>query len=437
MYIKQPNRRRFLKTGMSLAGIAAGTGMNFPAGAQTLATADKSTLEWYEYGVRSEYVKSKRIGTNGMYGLDRHPPEVPRDYGLRTPLQDSYGSITPTSLHFIINHGVVSPNIDPKEHRLMIHGLVDRSLVFTMDELQRLPSVTRFHFIECAGNSVPSGAIFGPGLARTLPTATVQQTHGLTSNSEWTGVPLSLLLERAGLKKEGTWIVAEGAEESKHFKSIPMQKVLDDTLVVYAQNGEPLRPEQGFPLRLLTPGYEGINNVKWLRRIKVVDKPYMHMRESTKYPNLYADGKSSWFVFQMGPKSVITRPSGGQRLAGPGFYDITGLAWSGGGTVRRVEVSSDGGKAWTDAELVGTAYRKAHTRFRMPWKWNGSEAVLQSRCTDDAGEVQPTVAEIDSILGVKLSLDWFKERPGTIPHFAAIQPWKVMRNGEVQNAIFA
>ena len=432
---KQADRRRFLKGSAALAGLAS-AGVIYPASAQTPTTGDRRPDEWYDYGVRSRFVKSMRIGTNGRRGRDPRPG-VPRDYGFRTPLQDTFGTITPASLHFIINHGYDPPDIDPAEHRLMIHGLVDRPLIFTLDELQRLPSVTRMHFVECAGNSTPSGTGFAPGLARTLPPANVQQTHGLTSCSEWTGVPLSLLLEQAGVKRNGTWVVAEGVEQGMHMKSIPIEKALDDTLVVYGQNGEPIRPEQGYPLRLLTPGYEGINNVKWLRRIKVVDQPYMGMRESTKYPSLRVDGKARWFQFEMGPKSVITRPSGGQRLAGPGFYEITGLAWSGGGTIRKVEVSTDGGRTWKEAEVQGPAHSKAHTRFRMPWTWNGSEVELQSRCTDDRGDVQPSAAELGRFIGASLSLDYFKERPDSINHFNAIQPWRVMRDGSVQNAIFA
>jgi len=232
--------------------------------------------------------------------------------------------------------------------------------------------------------------------------------------------------------------VAEGAEQGMHMKSIPIAKALDDALVVYGQNGEPIRPEQGFPLRLLTPGYEGINNVKWLRRIKVVNEPYMGMRESTKYPSLRVDGKARWFQFELGPKSVITRPSGGQQLAGPGFYEITGLAWSGQGSIRKVEISTDGGRTWKEAEVQGPVNRKAHTRFRMAWNWNGSEAVIQSRCTDDRGDIQPTAAELGKFIDADLSrgLDWFKERPDNISHFNAIQPWRVMRDGSVQNAIF-
>ena len=454
---KQSGRRRFLKEGAALALLshpvaqslrAAGQGAGGLAGlalggirsasGQTVGpeTTEVRPKDWYAYGERSRFENSVRIGTNGFYGRDQKPG-VPRDYGFRTPLQRSVGILTPAPLHFVIAHGYDPPDTDPRQYRLLIHGLVDRPLIFTLEELERLPSVSRIHFVECAGNSAPSGAGFAPGAARIAPTATAQQTHGLTSCSEWTGVPLSLLLREAGVKQGASWIVAEGAEGGKHTKSIPLEKAMDDILVAYGQNGEPVRPEQGYPLRLLVPGWEGINNVKWLKRIKVVDQPYMGMLESTKYPSLRVDGKSRWFQFEMGPKSVITRPSGGQRLPSRGFYEITGLAWSGGGAVRRVEVSTDGGRSWKDAELQGPVHRIAHTRFRFPWNWDGEEAVLQSRCTDELGEVQPTATELGQILGVHLDLDYFQSRPGTIVHFNAIQPWKVNRDGSVHNAIFS
>jgi sulfane dehydrogenase subunit SoxC len=436
MSSKQSDRRRFLKESAALAGLAVGAIPILNAQSPAPATKERRPDEWYDYGVRSRFVKSMRIGTNGRYGKDPRPG-TPRDYGFRAPLQDTFGIITPAPLHFIINHGYDPPDIDPREHRLMIHGLVDRPLVFTMDELMRLPSVSRIHFLECAGNATAGGQGFMPGYVRTQPEATVQQIFGLTSCSEWTGVQLSLLLQEAGLKKEGKWIVAEGDEQGRHTKSIPIEKALDDVLVVYAQNGEPIRPEQGYPLRLLVPGWEGINNVKWLRRIKVMDKPSMGKREITAYTNLRVDGKARWFQFELGPKSVITRPSGQQRLPGPGFYELTGLAWSGGGTIRRVEISTDNGRTWKDAQLQEPIHRKAHTRFRLPWNWNGEESVLLSRCTDDQGWVQPSVAELGKVLGVEISLAFFRERPDTITHFNAIQPWRVKRDGSVENAIFA
>jgi sulfane dehydrogenase subunit SoxC len=337
-----------------------------------------------------------------------------------------------------IAHGYNPPDVNPNEHRLMIHGMVDRPLTLSLEDLLRLPSVSRIHFVECNANSAPAAAVYAAGLARIQPSATVQETHGLTSCSEWTGVPLSLLLKQAGVKNGASWIVAEGTEQGKHEKSIPLEKAMEDVLVAYGQNGESVRPEQGYPMRLLVPGFEGINNVKWLRRIKVVDQPYMGMRESTKYPSLRADGLARWFQFEMGPKSVITRPSGGQRLTARGFHEITGLAWSGGGAITKVEVSTDDGRTWRDAEIQGPVHRKAHTRFRLDWTWDGNGAVLQSRCTDERNEVQPTIAEFGKILGVNLTLDYVRlKRDTSIGHFNAIQPWRVNRDGSVQNALLS
>ncbi|MBI4458728.1 MAG: molybdopterin-dependent oxidoreductase, partial [Acidobacteria bacterium] len=276
-------------------------------------------------------------------------------------------------------------------------------------------SVSRIHFLECGGNT------YGNDMRQ----KTIQETHGWTSCSEWTGVPLSLLLKEVGVKKGANWLVAEGAEAGKLTKSIPLEKALADVLLAYGQNGEALRPEQGYPLRLVVPGFVGLNNVKWLRRIKLVDQFYMTKFESSGYANMMRDGKARRH-FEMGPKSVITRPSGGQRLPGRGFYEITGLAWSGWGAIRRVEVSADGGRTWKDAELQEPVHRMAHTRFRLSWNWDGEEAMLQSRCTDDQGGVQPTFAEMETI---RLN----SGRAGL--GMNAIFSWKVTREGSVQNAM--
>ena len=428
MSSKRSLRRQFLKNSAALAGFAAGA-ISSP-GAKLLAADAPSAADLHAYGGRSRFEAAGRIGSIGLWPI---VPGTRRDYGFRSPLQDSMGIITPASLHFIISHGHEPPDIDPREHRLMIHGMVDRPLIFPLDEIKRLPSVTRLHFLECHGNSAAGGVTGEP---RKALAATVQDTHGLTSCSVWSGVPLSLLLGQVGVQKGASWIVAEGAETGKHSKSIPLEKAMEDCLLVYGQNGEALRPEQGYPLRLLVPGWQGINNVKWLRRIYVVDQPYMAMMESTKYPSARLDGKSRWFESEMGPKSVITRPSGGQQLGARGFYEISGLAWSGGGSIRRVEVSTDGGRTWKDAQLTQPIAPKAHTRFTFPWTWNGEEAVLQSRCTDDRGHVQPTFAELNKFWGV--DADYYKLPPNTsdMGNFNAIQPWKVDRDGNVTNVLF-
>jgi len=427
MNTKQTDRRRFLKSGAALAGLAVGASTG--AGPLAAEPVPERIDELHLYGERSHFVDSVRIGS--INNPERHLENEPSAFGLKTPLQDSVGMLTPASLHFIVSHGFDPPDIDPEQHRLLIHGMVDHPLIFTVDELKRLPSVSRFHFIECHGNSSTAGP---GGVTRLALNATAQDTHGFTSCSQWTGVPLSLLLKEAGVQKGATWILAEGADPNKHSKSIPLAKAMDDALVAYGQNGEPVRPEQGFPLRLVVPGWQGINNVKWLRRIDLVDEPYMAMMESTKYPTLKLDGKSRWFELELGPKSVITRPSGGHHLSVNGFYEITGLAWSGGGAIRRVEVSTDGGRTWKEAKLQDPVARKAHTRFSISWNWNGEEAVLQSRCTDDQGVVQPSLAELAKLRGA--DLEYFRTLTANVGDFNAIQPWKVNRDGSIQNALF-
>jgi sulfane dehydrogenase subunit SoxC len=397
-------RRGFLKSTAALTGLLAVPGQ--PEGTRDV-TARRA------YGQRSPFEGAVR---------DSFAPEG------HTPLHDQMGIITPSSLHYVVSHGYDPPEIDPREHRLLIHGLVDRPLIFTLEELKRLPSVSRIHFIECAGNTSPIE----------WPTARlVQHTHGWTSCSVWTGVPLSILLTEAGLQKTGSWILAEGADAAKLTKSIPIEKALDDVIVAYGQNGEAVRPENGYPLRLVVPGFEGLSHVKWLRRIKVVDEPYHARSESTGYsvlrPNL--NGRAFWFNFEIGPKSVITRPSAGLRLPGRGFYEITGLAWSGGGAIRKVDVSIDDGRSWVPARLQEPVLRHAHTRFTVPWTWGGEDVVIQSRCTDERGDVQPTLRELAQLWGV--TPDFFQAPRTRINHFNAVFPWRVKRDGSVETALFS
>jgi sulfane dehydrogenase subunit SoxC len=334
--------------------------------------------------------------------------------GSLTPLQDLHGSLTPSALHFERHHAGI-PEIDPSEHRLLIDGLVDRPLVFTMDELRRLPAVTRVYFIECSGNGRVKWA-----LAR--PETDAQAAFGMTSCSEWTGVPLSVLLPAAGVRAEASWLVAEGADACRMTRSVPLDKALEDTLVAYGQNGEALRPAQGYPLRLLIPGWEGNISIKWLRRLQLVDQAYQTREETAKYTDLMPDGQSRQFTFAMDAKSVITRPSGGQRLDGPGFYQISGLAWSGRGRVERVEVSTDGGKSWADARLQDPVLPLAHTKFRFDWNWDGSETTLASRCVDETGDIQPTRSALVAVRGTRSSY-----------HNNAIQGWLVRSTGAVEN----
>ena len=412
MNSKQNGRRKFLRDGIALAGLAVGATQTVRGETPASdAPPKKDIKELIAYGERSHYVTSIRVPV-----ADRPSPDA---FGLTfhvlTPLQDQFGMVTPSSLHYVATHrGFFVPDIDPQEHRLMIHGMVDRPLIFTMDELKRFPYVSRFHFIECAGN-------------RARPThKSVQQTHGMTSCAEWTGVLLSVLLKEAGVQKGASWIVSEGAEEVKGASSIPLGKAMDDCLVAYGMNGEPVRPQQGFPLRLLVPGFEGIFNTKYLRRIKVVDQYYMTYND---YGHIKSDPRAVALGEQIGPKSVITSPSGGQKLPGPGFYEISGLAWSGGGAIQKVEVSTDGGKSWKDAELRSTAHPMAHTRFGFQWNWDGKECEIQSRCTDELGTVQPTREQVAKFLNLPL------ENLNVPGNDNTVFPWRITSDGSVQNGL--
>jgi sulfane dehydrogenase subunit SoxC len=391
------NRRRFLKGAALAAGASQSRADEQPVPPDPTTTPGVPARA---YGERSRFEKIVRIpssqGTSSV-----------------TPLQDLTGIITPSSLHFERHHAGV-PEIDPRRHRLMIHGMVDRPLILTMDELKRFPSVSRICFMECSGN----------GFRERKTARTAQEAHGLASCAEWTGVPLGLLLREAGVQAGASWIVGEGSDAAKMTRSIPLEKATKDVLVAWGQNGEALRPEQGYPVRLFVPGWEGNISVKWLRRIKVVDQPYMTREETSKYTDLMPDGKARQFTFEMDPKSLITFPSGGQKLAGPGFYEISGLAWSGRGAIRRVEVSVDGGQIWQDAQLQTPVLPIAFTRFRFGWKWEGAEAVLQSRCTDEHGDVQPPLEDLLKARGDHWSY-----------HYNPIQSWKVATDGSVQNVL--
>ncbi|OFW29034.1 MAG: sulfite dehydrogenase [Acidobacteria bacterium RIFCSPLOWO2_12_FULL_60_22] len=431
MNSKQSDRRRFLKEGAVLAGLAAGAIRS--ASGQGPMSASGRTPE-SEIPENFRFFNERSRFENSVRKL----PSAGESGASKCPLQDLHGIITPSDLHFVAAYGMNPPDIAPREHRLLIHGLVHRPLIFTLEELKRLPSVSRIHLIECVTNSYMfrKRTVHLPELRNRL---TARDIHGNTSCSEWTGVPLSLLLQEAGVKNEASWIVAEGAEPVKHARSIPLNKVMDDVIVAYAQNGEAIRRPNGYPLKLLVPGFEGAFNIKWLRRIKVVDQPYLTNVDVSHKVNLRPDGKMRWYNFEMPPKSVITRPSGEQRLPSRGFYEITGLAWSGGGTIRRVEVSTDGGRNWKDAQLQEPVLRIAHTRFRFPWNWDGGEAVLQSRCTDDRGVVQPTLAELGKIWGVNFDWEYWKiasETGYNGEHFNVIQPWKVTREGTVLDAMY-
>jgi sulfane dehydrogenase subunit SoxC len=330
----------------------------------------------------------------------------------RTPHQFLNGTITPNGLHFERHHSGI-PDIDPEVHRLLIHGLVKRSLVFTVEALARYPMESRIAFIECGGNS---GALY-----QKEPAALgVQALHGLVSCAEWTGVRLAALLEEAEVDPKSQWILAEGADAAGMSRSIPIAKAMDDAILALYQNGERIRPSNGYPIRLLLPGYEGNMNVKWLRRIKVTEAPTMTKDETSKYTISLPNGQALQFVFPIEGKSVITHPSPGLTMKGAGLYKISGLAWSGYGKITKVDVSADGGKSWAPAALQEPVLSKALTRFRIPWRWNGGIAVLQSRATDETGYVQPTRAQLLADRGMR-----------TIYHFNGIASWAVGENGEL------
>jgi sulfane dehydrogenase subunit SoxC len=310
------------------------------------------------------------------------------------------------------HHGGV-PTIDPAQHRLMLHGLVDKPLIFTMDDIRRFPSESHIYFLECSAN---------PNYRKPYG-KTASDLVGLLSCAEWTGVSLKRVLQEAGLQTRAKWVVAEGADAAALTRSIPIEKCLDDAMLVYSQNGERLRPQQGYPLRLLLPGFEGNINVKWLRRLRVAAEPTFSREETSKYTDLMPDGSAREFTFYMEAKSIITRPSGGQRLVTPGFHEISGIAWSGRGKIRQVDVSVDDGKSWRAAELQQPVLTRALTRFRLPWYWDGKPAVIQSRAIDETGYVQPTRSELLAVRGENYYY-----------HNNAIWPWRIAADGEVTNA---
>lgn len=350
------------------------------------------------YGQRSTFEQAVRIPRSWWASL--------------TPLQDSHGILTPSSLHFERHHNGV-PTIQPAQHRLLVHGMVDQPWTFTLDELKRFPAVSRLAFIECSGNSAPEWQ---------KPAGhTAQQTHGLTSTSEWTGLALKTLLREVGVHPEASWMLAEGSDAAAMTRSLPLASILEEAMLCYAQNGEPLRPEQGYPLRLLIPGWEGNTCIKWLRRLKFGKAPFMTREETSQYTDLMPDGTARQFTMVMEAKSVITSPSGGQRLQ-PGFVEIRGLAWSGRGRITLVEVSTDGGRSWQQAALQEPVLPKCHTRFHLPWRWNGEDVVLQSRCLDDTGYQQPDRATLVAVRGVN-----------SVYHYNAIQSWRIAADGQVSN----
>jgi sulfane dehydrogenase subunit SoxC len=327
-----------------------------------------------------------------------------------TPHQDLYGTITPSDLHFERHHGGV-PEIDPKNYSLLVHGMVERPTIFTLADLKRFPSVSRVHFLECSGN------FGGRGTATDL---TPQQIAGLTSTSEWTGVALATLFREVGVRPQAKWFLAEGGDAALLTRSIPVSKAFDDALIAYGQNGEAIRPEQGYPARLFLPGWEGNSNVKWLRRIELSDRPFMTREETSKYTEPMADGSARMFSFLMDARSLITYPSYPVTLT-RGWVEINGIAWTGSGKISRVDVSTDGGATWTAAKLQEPVLPKAHTRFRHLWNWTGGDAVIMSRASDETGYMQPTRETLIKSRGVS----------GVGYHINPVTGWRVRQDGTV------
>ena len=351
------------------------------------------------------------VGTRSPFVAPTRAPFGAITGSSLTPLQQLTGTITPSDLHFERHHAGI-PAIDPARHTLLIHGLVERPLALSVDDIKRFPQVSRVHFIECSGNG--RAAYRAP-----KPEMTPQQVSGMNSNTEWMGVPLATLFREAGVKPEAAWFLAEGGDACLKTRSVPIDKAWDDALVVWAQNGEPLRPEQGFPLRLLLPGWEGNINIKWLRRLELGTQPWYTRWETSKYTDPLPNGTARRFSFEVDAKSIITAPAHPARLT-PGWVPVTGLAWSGRGRITRVEVSTDGGASWHEAELLGPALSKANVRFQYMWRFEGKPARLLSRATDETGYVQPTRTALLAVRG-----------PGTDYHYNQIVGCDVAADGAV------
>lgn len=362
---------------------------------------------------RSKYARLSRIPEAGP-GARNVDPSVA--INSKTPLNKLVGSITPTDLHYERSHAGV-PDLNPAEHRLLIHGMVGKPLVLTLDDLQAMPSVSRIHFIECTGNGWENWKKADPAL-------TVQNTHGLISTNEWTGVPLRFLIDLVGKDRDSNWMLAEGGDGAGVDRSIPLtDEILDDAIVAYGQNGEALRPAHGFPMRLVMPGFEGNLNIKWLRRLKFGNQPWMTRWETDRYTQLLKDGKARQFQLRMETNSVITSPSGTMQIR-PGHNRISGLAWSGHGKIVKVEVSTDAGRSWKDAPLTQTAQRKAQVRFQMDWDWDGKPTKIVSRSTDEKGNVQPDRKSFIDQVGTN-----------ALFHYNAQQTWNIDASGKVTNVL--
>ena len=396
------DRRFFLQAGVagSATLLAAGA-----SGKERAAWSELPGAGMSETGSPSRFENLARVNIGSR-------PGTTGAGASRTPLELLDGIITPSRLHFERHHSGI-PDIDPDAHRLVIHGLVEQPLSFSLDALARYPTVSRIQFLECSGNS---GSLVAPEPVQ----GTASQIHGLVSASEWGGVPLSVLLDEAGVKPTAKWVVASGADAAMMSRSVPLDKIMDDAIVALYQNGERIRPSNGYPMRLFLPGWEGNMSVKWLHALKVTDQPAMTKDETSKYSDLRDDGVAELFSFPMGVKSVITSPSPGLDLGPQGVYQVHGIAWSGSGRIRKVEVSADGGRSWAEAALDEAVLPKCLTRFRIPWRWGGGGATLVSRATDETGAVQPQRQQV-----IEGSRSFY--------HYNAMQAWKVSTEGALSN----
>ena len=349
--------------------------------------------------------------TLGARAPTENPRRLPIPTSSRTPLQDLHGTITPSDLHYERHHGGVAV-VDPATYRLTVHGMVDRPLIFTLQDLKRFPAVTRTCFLECAGNY--------NGQREEL---TPQEICGLTSQSEWTGVMLSTVFNEVGAQPRARWFLAEGQDAAVMTRSIPLKDATGEAMLAYAQNGEALRPEQGYPVRLLLPGWEGNASVKWLRRIELADQPFMTREETSKYTDPLADGTAREFSLVIDARSVITSPSYPQTIE-KGFVELRGIAWSGRGLIRRVDISTDGGRSWKPATLQQPVLPKAVTCFRYAWEWDGRPTEIVSRAIDETGYVQPEMSAIQRVRGRR-----------TRYHLNPVTGWTIGADGRVRFAV--
>jgi sulfane dehydrogenase subunit SoxC len=406
------SRRRFLAS--TTAGVASAL-VATQATADTLADVPPREVgaDLSGHGERSKFVHLAMLPEAGPGQRNVSPSDA---INSKAPLGKLVGTITPTDLHYERSHSG-NPDLDPAKHRLLVHGMTRKQLVLTVDDLMRMPSITRTVFIECTGNGWENWK-------KAEPNVTVQNTHGLVSTNEWTGVPLRFLIDLVGKDRRSTWMLAEGADAAGVDRSIPLtEEIVDEAFIAYGQNGEPLRPAHGFPIRLITPGLEGNLNIKWLHRLKFGDQPWMTRWETDRYTQLLANGKAMQFQLRMETNSVITSPSGMMEIR-PGYQRITGLAWSGHGKIARVEISTDEGKTWKRAQLSQPVLPKAQTRFQMDWVWDGNPTKIVSRAADEKGNVQPDRKTFIAKMGTN-----------ALFHYNAQQTWSIDGDGRVTNVL--